>query len=382
MSLRIESTRPPRSCHVRPQPLPNMEAMSFPHSASLAYFQPFSTPRTTPILRSEPPTPRKMLSTAPACSPMMPRCRRYSGIPRPSSGSSRRATSSTQQLLMSGEVSSIITVPPSPCNADQARLRPSDPLQSWSDDAPRDQDLSGVRHQLHIRNFSTKSVQGLEVFSSPCDTAVRSLMRPLGPPLPRSHTMGSLAFDNLPSPAMRKVGRGDYRSRRVLSASPKIDVVDALHESRMTQEEVVLFNRIEKEKELNKLRLSGVGAARKLPNPIHPLREDRDGDTMSSSWLSSPRFATKTIFQGQSKRTTASGNGMLRIDLSLASTSRVSSLLTPKSALSTCTSPEKVDPRHVSNTFLAPRAFRITDDLAGVYRRASRVLDWKIRCSL
>lgn len=380
MALKGEPASSHRSCHNCAPPLPNMDAMAFPHLASLAYFHSSSTHCTTPILRPEPPTPRKMLSTAPAPSAMAYRRRRYSGIPRPSSGSSRRAMSSTQQPLTPGEVSSIIPVLSSPCNANQDNLPP---LQS-DNDVPPNRDLSGIRQQLHVRNFSTKSAQGLEVFSSPHETAVRSLMRPLGPPLPRSHTMGNLAFDGQKSISTRKEGREETLSFCVSSASLEIDVVDALHESRMTQEEVTLFNQIEKEKELNKLRLSRTtGATRMLSFPYHAPRVDRDLDTITSSWLSSPRStASRTVFQEQSRRRAVDGKGILRIDPSLANASQTSSLLlTPNSGLSTFTSPEEIDPRHVSSLPLQA-CFCITDHLAGLFCGAYSVLDRKIRSSL
>jgi hypothetical protein len=194
------------------------------------------------------------------------------------------------------------------------------------------------------------------VFSSPRNTAVRSLLRPLGPPLPRSHTMGNLAIDRKSSSPVRKAKTDEYLSLCVSSASLEIDVIDALHESRMTQEEVELFNRIEKEKELNKMRLSRTfGAAHMMSFPGHATQVKRDIDTVTSSWLSSSGLAaSRTVFQEHMRRRKANGKGFLRIDPSLANASRTPPLLTPKSALSTFISPEEIDPRHVSSPPLSP----------------------------
>ena len=101
--------------------------------------------------------------------------------------------------------------------------------------------------------------------------------------MPRSHTMGNLAIDRNSSSPVRKAKTDEYLSLCVSSASLEIDVVDALHESRMTQEEVELFNRIEKEKELNKMRLSRtIGAARMMSFPGHATKVKQDVDTVTS----------------------------------------------------------------------------------------------------
>lgn len=181
-------------------------------------------------------------------------------------------------------------------------------------------------------------------------------MRPLGPPLPRSHTMGNLTVDRKSSSPVHKAKIDEYLSLCVSSASSEIDIVDALHESRMTQEEVELFNRIEKEKELNKMRLSRtMGAARVMSFPGHATQENQDFDTVNSSWRSSSESpASRTAIQEHMRRRKADGKGALRINPSLANASRTPPLLTPKSALCTFTSLEEIDPRHVSSPPLSP----------------------------
>jgi hypothetical protein len=209
------SSGSPRSCHVRGPPLADMEIMAFPRLASLSYFQDLSTPHAVPILRPEPPTPRKMmpqLAESPAFSSLLNKRRRYSGIPRPASGTSRRATSQA----ISNEVSTL-SIPSGTYTINPRRPPRSDSLQCLGDHPQAaEQDLSGLRQQLHVRNFSTQSVKGLEVLSSPCHTAVRSLLRPLGPPMPRSHPVGNFASTEKPSTPQNK---------HLSDASPEIDVV-------------------------------------------------------------------------------------------------------------------------------------------------------------
>lgn len=60
------------------------------------------------------------------------------------------------------------------------------------------------------------------------------------------------------------------------------------------------------------------------------------------------------MIQEHMRRRKADGKGVLRIDPSLANVSRSPPLLTPKSAVSIFTSPEEIDPRHVSSPPLSP----------------------------
>lgn len=347
---------------MRPRPLSDMEATPIPHLASFAYFQSSSTPCTTPILRPEPPTPRKMLSKAPVSSPMVNRRRRYSSIPRPTSGSSRRATSSTQQFPAPAEGSSIISVPPSSCITNRSRHQRLDTLQSCSVVESQHGDLSGVRQQLHVRKFSTQSIQGLEAFSSPRNTVVRSLMRPLGPPLPRSHTTGNIVVYRQPPSPARKEPKAEHSSPCRSDASPEIDVVDALYESRMTREEVELLNQIEKEKKQNKARLLRItGTAQMASSPSHIAEVQPKFDTKTSSWQSLESAVSRAMIREHvgRKTTDSDDKGILRIDPALANASRSprASLPTPKSALSIVASPDETNPRLVRNPTRRPSVF-------------------------
>jgi hypothetical protein len=326
--------------------MPDMAIIAFPRLASLSYFQDLCTPHAAPILRPEPPTPRKMmpqLASSPASSPLLSKRRRYSGIPRPASGASRRATSQA----LSNEVSTFSI------SSRTYTINPRRPLRSDAHQSPgdcpqaTDQDLSGLRQQLHVRNFSTHSVKGLEALSSPCHTAVRSLMRPLGPPMPRSHTVGNFtSTGKLSTPP----------NKHLSDASPEIDVVDALHESRMTQEEVDLLNRIEREKALNKMRVLSTARKPDLACFLaNTTQVEHEFSLDSSSLLSARAAAARARIQQQMRRKTANsfGKSGLQIDPALANQSRTprASLPAPKSAMSIVSSPgedHEIDPRHVS----------------------------------
>lgn len=321
--------------------------MAFPHLASLAYFQDLSTRHTAPVIRPEPPTSCKMmphLSESSASPPPTNRRRRYSSIPRPTSGTSRRATFQA----LSNE-NSILSIPSSTYTVNPRRPPRSGSLQSITDCSQgADQDLSGLRQQLHVRNFSTQSVKGLEAASSPCHTTVRSLMRPLGPPMPRSRTVGNIST--------RTEKLSPIQNKLPSNASPEIDVVDALHESRMTQAEVELLNRIEREKALKKMRLLSTAREAELaPSPGHTTQIEQDSSSDISSLLSTRAAAVRARIQQQMRRKTAESFGKdgFRIDPALANKSwapRVS-LPTPESGMSFVSSPGEdyeIDPRHVS----------------------------------
>ena len=293
-----------------------------------------------------------MFSVASESSHMERSRRQSSGIPRPASGSSRRATSSTQNLVPAGEASSTIRVPRSPRSFNRGSLPYSYSMQSCDNNAPSHRDLSGVRQQLHVRNFSTKTIEGLEVFSTPHSTAVRSLMRPLGPPLPRSQTMGNIALNQQPSSTTCNREKREHPSPCQSEAGLEIDVIDALHESRMSREEVELFNRVEKEKELNKARLpKTTRTIHVMSPPSHLAQVMQDIDTSATSWLISSGPATsRNNVQGHRRIRPENSNDVLCIDTSRSSAcqSPWSTLPTPRSALNAVTPSHKINPRHVS----------------------------------
>ena len=338
---KVKPSSPVRSYHISLLPL-HMETMPFPHLESSAYFQPSSTPCTRSISPHEPPRPQKMLSIASEPSHPAHQRRRSSGIPR-------RATSSTQDLLAAGVASSTIRMPQSPSSANRGSPLCSYSLQSCDNNAPSHRDLSGVRQQLHVRNFSTKTVDGLEVFSTPRSTAVRSLMRPLEPPLPRSHTMSNIALNQQPSSTACNGKKREYPSPSRSEAGLEIDVIDALHESRMSREELELFNRVEKEKELNKARLPKTTRFISVMSPpSHVAQVKQDIDTSAASWLLSSRPDTSR--NAVQMHTKEGSNGFLRINTSLSNACQTprGTLPTSRPLLNAVTPSHKIDPRHVS----------------------------------
>ena len=170
--------------------------------------------------------------------------------------------------------------------------KPVPPLQPQSDsllpyrERFDDGDLSGVRQQLPIRNYSIRSIASLDAVLAASSsqqlgtlppwgreglpksntstslahlstrlTPQRQLMGPLGPPMPRSQTTGSLSCfaaadpERLPASIKRLVS-----TPSTIKAS-QVGVIDVLLESRMPEEELKYFDQVSREKEANNRRL-------------------------------------------------------------------------------------------------------------------------------
>ena len=187
--------------------------------------------------------------------------------------------------------------PSSSCKVPRSQpLRLSLPMTtSQHVDGPND--LSGIRQQLPLTRYSRNSLASLDALVSPTkkventttslplpgrltkrktSTSVvkmtspvvshRKLMGPLGPPVPRSHTMGNLmcsagAVGGTPSPSKSA-------SRTISTASQKsqVSAMDALAESRMTDKEIEYFNQVTREVEANRQRMKGGHRATQLPS--------------------------------------------------------------------------------------------------------------------
>nr|KAK5445478.1 hypothetical protein LTR18_003396 [Exophiala xenobiotica] len=237
--------------------------------------------------------PQSTTPTDPAAISARSRRSSISGIPRPASGTSRRATPS-------GSGSSQACSGPGRPGFGQGQY----PRKSWNpnDGAPltsyrmpqsssispeslppyahrHQQDLSGVRQQLYIRNLSTKSLNdpdpaplpqfkhggGLpksktmtNLLSSPRDITPKRLLQPLGPPLPRTQTLGNItcfgSTNSTPSPRKPtsitvSMLRGDHDN------GSQIHMADVLNESRMTDKEVELMLQVQREAAVNRIRL-------------------------------------------------------------------------------------------------------------------------------
>lgn len=147
------------------------------------------------------------------------------------------------------------------------------------------QDLSGTQQQLYIRNISThslnvpndaaayshqlkqasstnalpKSKTMSSLLSPPRDTTPgRRLLQPIGPPLPRTQTLGNISCLNpsgqTPSPRKPK-SISLSPPRQVDNNVSQIDLVDALVESRMTEKEMDLMLQVQREAAANRVRI-------------------------------------------------------------------------------------------------------------------------------
>ena len=268
--------------------------------------------------RPIPPTPRRMMS-APRAPPTtrVKHRRRQSGIPRPASGSSRRVISSQSTVTSSeGLPNKRVSFmgkesqPPSSWRTPQKSVQ-VDSLVPYSQRKP---DLSGKKHQLQIRHHSTQSLSSPSQIGSPRQlpnndlpkspntvslmlspsrdvTPRRRLMKPLSPPLPKIHSTTSVscfnASFNTPSPA-----KNDNPSfpRTSIPRVSKVDVVGALLESRMTNEEIQLFNQAQKEAATNQHRLRDSLSARQ-----HNQKSPTASDTPSTSFTRNSGAATVTL---------------------------------------------------------------------------------------
>ena len=268
--------------------------------------------------RSIPPTPCRMMSPpgAPYSSNVHSKNhkRQQSGIPRPASGSSRRVISqcleSSQPELAAMEF----------LGAKRATIldKSSQPPTSWrtpqtkqhlvASSAPysqRKQDLSGLKQQLQIRHYSTQSLSSPSKIGGPRQpsfppnvsftkpatatsllspsrniTPRRRLMKPMSPPLPKSQSVGSISCFNspLPTPSPSKASRPSLQVAGNLAIS-QVDVVGALLESRMTDEEIDLLNQVQKEAATNQLHLR-----HSFQPPLDKQRDNTESTTPSTAF--------------------------------------------------------------------------------------------------
>ncbi len=232
-----------------------------------------------------------------------------SAIPRPTSGTSRRATPSGigGNQACSGLGKPIFDqgqklrkpwnlndgAPPSSFRMPQSSSISPESLPPYAHRSR--QDVSGVRQQLYIRNLSTKSLNDPEsatspqfkhgsglpksktmtnLFSSPRDITPKRLLQPLGPPLPRTQTLGNMTcFGSTSStPSPRKPTSITVSTlRRNHDDASQLHMADVLNESRMTDKEMELMLQVQREAAVNRIRLrnsiGGRHAASEYPSP-------------------------------------------------------------------------------------------------------------------
>ena len=262
-----------------------------PHLSSVAFFRNSAERSCSPPPRPVPPTPHRMRPTImyPLDPDVAGHRKRYSvsAIPRPSSGTSRRATplGLPQLTAPDDEASepppahrrlchSADGKPPSAWIAAKPRLPRSDSLLPY-DQRPQG-DLSGLKQQLQVRHYSTQSLSSPSHIAASRDASLtnsnlpkshsaalslspsrditprRRLMKPLSPPLPKSQTSGSLSCTAkagpTPSPPKAVQPRVTLATESLRS---QINVVDALRESRMTEDEITQLRQVQKEAATN-----------------------------------------------------------------------------------------------------------------------------------
>jgi hypothetical protein len=330
---------------------PMREALPLPHIASLTCFRsPPICQSASPIPHSIPPTSRKM-SSSPAVKTQSDGNRgihRQSSIPRPtsvlahspnkpcvstptsaSSVGLQKSTATVQPQTYSRAQRSSVTsgkpTPPSSCESRRELLPRSDSLLPYNQRL-RDRDLSGVRQQLHIRNYSTQSLTSLDAALSPnkneisislllpaqrrlpksqtstCLTKTslnmtpqRRLMKPIDPPLPRSQIMGSLSCfagdgtKDTPSPLKND-------SNAVKSGSgEELSVMDALQESRMSDNEVESYKQVTRETQMNKRRMQQIGKGEKS----HSIMDARELSDSISATGATKRFGKINVTKNE-----------------------------------------------------------------------------------
>ena len=256
---------------------PSHEQVSLPHLSSSAYLSSsttstwHSTHPPSPV-RPAPPTPHKMSAMRDTHTR---RRSVVSAIPRPASGTSRRATPTSVSTLIteadiptdSTNVVSTSTNGPSSWKTSYdkplPRLPRSDSLLPFTQRFK--EDLSGHKQQLHLRHYSTQHLSspskiacsrpGLPKSHIAADvslasrdvTPYRTLLKPMSPPLPKSHSNTSISCfappGQTPSPS-----KSTADAPRIVKHKPsQVDVVDALRESRMTVDEFKVLNEVQKE---------------------------------------------------------------------------------------------------------------------------------------
>ncbi len=295
-----------------------------PHLASVMYFRspPKSRPSSSFRESMNAPTPRRMAAVG-GLTPNKGHSRRCSSIPRPTSkltpvrttpppaagttvDGGKAAVTDTPQTMVKPRTYSRTrrtsffsnqNDPPSSFKTFRAQPpRLSLPVTT-SQHMGGSSDLSGTRQQLPLSHYSRQSLASLDAIISSVTAreenntntslplpshrtksntsssfakvtspaiAQRQLMGPLGPPMPRSQTMRNLtcfggAVGNTPSPS-----KSTSRTISTVSHRSKVDVMDALAESRMTETEIEFFNQVAKEVEANRQRLKGPNRATRV----------------------------------------------------------------------------------------------------------------------
>lgn len=206
------------------------------------------------------------------------------------------------------------------------------------------QDLSGTQQQLCIRNLSTHSLNDPEhatnshhlkpasstnalpksktmssLLSPSRDTAPgRRLLQPIGPPLPRTQTLGNISCftPSGQTPSPRKPKSVSFSPpRQVDDATSQMDIVDVLVESRMTEKEMDLMLQVQREAAANRARIRNAHQLRNSSQHGAPDVTTANKDEQTPSLT--PNDTAKAKTQEVTKRRSSSGR-LLYINPTLA----------------------------------------------------------------
>jgi hypothetical protein len=329
-----------------------------------------------------------------------PRPRSNSAIPRPTSGTSRRATlqikspSSTNVSTNSRPRSFVLNKgnPPSSFKMPERQVPPSETMLPYAQRPHRDS--SGLQRQFRVRHHSTQSLSSPHRTVSHIQPAAvtpkqaviksitlsslatmgrevtprRQLMRPLEPPLPRSQTLSNVTcFNRVSIPLSR---RNSTDTASIASDRSIIDVVDALNESRMTEHEIHGLHQVGKKGLTYRPGLLRTNIAANLPagkpkQPISPISTSfaRKPDAIATLNLSVNDFANMNRIEENRRR--SSGGRPFFINTTLSNISTGVDLLTPEPILSeSSSSPDgewECNTRHASPIVLQSLSHVQTD---------------------
>ena len=285
-----------------------------------------SSRATNPTLWNAMATPH----TAPEPASLSAKSRRssISAIPRPISGTSRHATPTASRGARKESPAMVITASRKPHMSRKSSHRsdglapnsfrmsqapPSSTEYSRPYQQRSQQDLSGFQQQLNIRNWSTHSLNVSaatttphqqpkqtsstnalpksrtmgSLLSSPREIVTRRrLMQPIGPPLPRTQTLGNISCFSPPSrtPSPRK-------SKSVTLSPPQqqhtngghLCITDALAETRMSDKRMDLMGQVQRETASKRARLRNSYQSRNLSQHAASEAPSRDAPTVNLS---------------------------------------------------------------------------------------------------
>lgn len=270
-----------------------------PYHSSLIFFRSSKDERLSHSIHRV--SQENMPPTSPSPDPatISARSRRssISAIPHPAAGTSRRATPSSigsnragfhlsktslsperhHHLHHTNSGTATECLPPSSMPSAQSSAFDSAPCLPYSLRQPHNR--ACVRAHPNDYNVSCSSLNGSDVAAShqmrngftlpksntisnlislSRDITPKRLLQPLGPPLPRTQTLGNItcfgSTNSTPSPR-KPTSVNISHLKRHQDDESQLDITTALSESRMTDEEVGVMRQVQREAAINRVRL-------------------------------------------------------------------------------------------------------------------------------